>query len=501
MAEDEIRIIINAVDNMSATIDKIEKNLNKANQNILKQTKVTSKGFTEQTGNLLVLGQAAASVDRIFSSYQNMQLRIENATERVTGAQDRLAEAQYELNKVIDSGTASLEDIEQAQRKVDSASRGLTIAQNNLERANNAVVGSYINMGMQSVTLIASYNKIKDAIVALGTTSTVALGAVGIAVGALLIAYSKYNEASEKVKEKTNELNDAEKDLLIIQKDLVDETDNWVGALKEVNDFIRGFVVPQSEKEAKSLINIKDLEHELNLAKLSGDEEEIESARNKLDEATLLHQIEYTDKREKGEAWLVWKNIAEAKELGINKETTTLTEDFYKTSYDNIITYLDKIYYPKLKELHDKSIVEEIRAEKEKVDEIIRINDERLKAEESRKNYMSLLGLRETKDIVGDIVGAFSGSSKEQKAAESSIKSTITEADRLESVRTGKAASNGIIYLNDFVIKPNANDVIVGTKGGKGIGTTINIYGDNYGVDADEIAEALATKIGNTIKL
>ena len=68
MAENEISILIKAVDEISSTVKKIESNITSMSVESAKQTKALSSSFSAVQGNLLVLGQAASRVDTIFSS-------------------------------------------------------------------------------------------------------------------------------------------------------------------------------------------------------------------------------------------------------------------------------------------------------------------------------------------------------------------------------------------------------------------------------------------------
>ena len=76
MPDNQVEILIKAVDEASDTLKRIEKTVNDTQKNVSKNVENTSKSFTEQTGNLLVLGNAAGRVESIFSSYGNMQLRL-----------------------------------------------------------------------------------------------------------------------------------------------------------------------------------------------------------------------------------------------------------------------------------------------------------------------------------------------------------------------------------------------------------------------------------------
>ena len=167
MADAEVQILISAIDNMSTTLKRIEGTLGKTQQNIEKQTVATTQSFDKQMGSLLILGDAANKVDNIFTSYQNMQLRLENASERVANAQDRLINAQKNLREITKKASATAEDYADAQRQVEIASRSLQIAQNNQARMNNMVIGTYINMSIQAISLVASIGKAKTAIIGL----------------------------------------------------------------------------------------------------------------------------------------------------------------------------------------------------------------------------------------------------------------------------------------------------------------------------------------------
>jgi hypothetical protein len=81
-------------------------------------------------------------------------------------------------------------------------------------------------------------------------------------------------------------------------------------------------------------------------------------------------------------------------------------------------------------------------------------------------------------------------------------------ADAMAAINNGAHIGN----YSDFMIAPGGqpmnidpNDTIVGFKGEPpfaGKGTTINITGNNiYGVDADNIADALQKKLGNMISI
>src|SRR3990167_2533069 len=217
MADAEIQIVIRAVDSVSAELKGITKRLDEFANNSKKQSAAVSQGFTSTSDSLLALGNTASSVDRIWSNYQNIQLRVENSTERLANAQDRLADSQRILERLQKSGKASADDLADAQRDIERSSRGLTIAQNNLTRTNNAVFGTYLNIATQSVTVIASFNKMKIALQALivqsyafiATPLGAALVALGAVVAAVTFVMHEEKEATQAVEEAKNSLAEA----------------------------------------------------------------------------------------------------------------------------------------------------------------------------------------------------------------------------------------------------------------------------------------------------
>lgn len=549
--ENEIQILITAVDNMSAVMTKVEANLDKSNKAIQKQSEATSKGFQEQTGNLLILGQAVNSADRIWSSYQNMQLRIENATERVTGAQDRLADAQYELNKLMKSGVASAEDLQNAQRKVESASRGLTIAQNNLQRAQNKVFGTYVSMGLQAVTLIASFGKVKLAIIAMTKASWafiasplgVVLAAIAVAVGIGLWLWNDYKKKEEAVTIATEELNiandnliiaqesvvnavkeveSAEKDLkegekellkvqeelLELQKDLTDETDNWAEALKETDDFMRGIITTHSKEENKLLLQIEKKRHEINVSKLAGDTEEaIKIKEDELSALELQHQVQFEDVRALAEAELAITENKTREKYGIEKESTEATEALYKTGYANVGVFLEEIFYPKLQVMWEESNTKELKAYNEKIDEEMkaqqRLFDLQDRVKKSHDNVTKANS--DVANSINAVNTATTNLGTATKEAEKGFWGRLLETIAKPALMLGlpmfqkggyvPQTGPAILHKGEYVVPEND----VGKNNGYNM--TIVIEGDNYGVNADEIAEALANKIGNTIRL
>src|SRR3990167_8641110 len=142
---DNITIIIRAVDEASKQLQLVNKQLEGMDKTFKQSTKTqvqATDAFKDANTQLLALGNVARGVDNIFISYTSLELRLENA-------QLRVIDAQEDLNRVLTEGKAGTEEHENAVRR-------LTISQNNLERANNQVIGTYISMSIQMGQVIGS---------------------------------------------------------------------------------------------------------------------------------------------------------------------------------------------------------------------------------------------------------------------------------------------------------------------------------------------------------
>ena len=188
MADAQIQIIIEATDKITAQLKNIENKISDFGSKNVKATQDMTQAWGKGAESLLAIGNVAATVDNIFSSLTNLELRLENATERLTGAQDRLKDSQKGIEKsqrklnelqliydhvlrnnlqntefgseIIEKYRDASENLTNAQEEQIRANRSLTIAENNLARAQNQVIGTYINIGIQTIGLIASLPKL-----------------------------------------------------------------------------------------------------------------------------------------------------------------------------------------------------------------------------------------------------------------------------------------------------------------------------------------------------
>jgi len=370
MADAELAILIKAVDEVTATMKKIEGTLEDSNKNIQKQTEKTSEAFDKQMGSILVLGQAANSVDRIFDSYQNMQLRVENASERVEGAQDRLKDAQYELNKVMKNGTATAEDIAQAQAKVESATRSLTIAQNRLEITNNQVIGTYIQIGMQSITLIKTLPTLIASIESLTVAglafvaTPLGMTIVGITAAVVALNYAFGDTNTELVEGEINLQKLSDKELYTWLQTHKEDADKATESQKKFNEELQKTYDTLSKllsdvMPGETAKNVEIAESDKRLADLkvrilnTRNEDKLESLQLELDAEKLTNEklkaeydADYRAKRDLGLARLNDINESNltilAKEEEKNKVLAVLySEDAttFKANLDDIASY------------------------------------------------------------------------------------------------------------------------------------------------------------------
>src|SRR3990167_10412754 len=203
MAESEISILIRAVDDATRTLNNVRgglEDLDKGTKSLNKTQESSNKTFQESTNSLIAVGNAVSTVDNIVSSYQNLQIRTENAELRLIESRQSLQEqtqklngAQVEYNQAVRKYGENSSQAQEAAAKLrqenlnmETAVRRLEIAQNNLARAQNAVFGSMLNIGVQSLGLIATLptliGGIQKMAVAMGILNLSMAGAVGIAI-------------------------------------------------------------------------------------------------------------------------------------------------------------------------------------------------------------------------------------------------------------------------------------------------------------------------------
>jgi len=592
LADAEVQIIIRAIDEISATMKKIEKDIGYSNKQIQKTADATSNSFTEQTGNLLVLGQATQSVENIFGSYGNMQMRLENVTERNTAAHERLEDAQANLVKVQKDASSTADDLAKAQNEVERATRGVTISDNALSKAQGDVLKTYISMSIQAITLVASLGKVITAIKAMTTASLafmatplgLILAAIAAAVALGTMAWNAHKKALEDVKKAEEDLIAKREELVLseqrfqealeavevalkdygkslkdiqkaeqqrddahaayvkkmnekieLERKLSDSADNYAEAIKEAYGIMSGVVTAKSQEEIRALIEIEKQRHDVNKAKLSGDEEEIASEQAKLEEMQKKYQVDYEDKRALAQLEIQLIKEKTNEKYGVEQESARQTEDLFRTSYGRIDEYLRNEFYPIIEEQLKISKEKEQAKYTEVANEAVRLlgaeEDAQQKVTDAisasvEKNTILVSKLKELQTAYNGIATSINGVKTAQdnldKATEKSswwkrigqyFKDVFTgNYGNSEFNPNSKNYSGKGGTYNDFMVTPQGkimnispDDYILGTKnpstlgGGGGPSYQINITGNIYGTDPRAIGIAIQRELANKI--
>ena len=476
MVDAEIQILITAIDEMSNTMKRIEGQLTKSNKNIEKQTKETTKSFDKEMGSLIVLGQAANTVDNIFSQYQALQLRLENATERVTGAQDRLANAQYNLSKVQKDTSSTAEDVAEAQRQLDAASRGVVISTNNLAKVNNQVIGTYISMGIQVGTLIkqmpiliASFNSLMLNPVVLAFT------ALAIVIGGAVLASQEYTKAQQELKDASEAVKSSQDRLAISIANVNDKTNEQIEGAKKAYDELMGITKTKSTPELQALYDIAVQEQVVADAKINSSEEAYTIQSEILEKLRDQYDATYTKQAEINSALLELENSKAQSISGIQKTA----DDFWRLTRDQQLLYIKETFMVKMKEYSQQIANEEIAERKRAEIENIKSYEREASA---RAKLNSMPNINKQTGLGGGLAAVFGLPQK----------------------------SSGNISVMDAIIRPDGQvittdpaDYLIATKnpGALGGGMTIIINGDNYGVDAGDIAEALQRELSKRLSM
>lgn len=180
--DSEIQIVITAVDEMSDKIDKIEGKLDDMSTTTERSSKSMANSFEMTVQGLVSIGNIVNATNNIFQTYENMQIKLENAQDRVANSKDNLTNAELRLKRAKEDLITTIHDekrtdedmiraeenIDIAQRGVEKSTNNLEIAQRRLEKTQHDVWITYVNMGVQIGGLLLS---IPTAIVAIGKLS------------------------------------------------------------------------------------------------------------------------------------------------------------------------------------------------------------------------------------------------------------------------------------------------------------------------------------------
>lgn len=498
MAEDErVEILIKAIDEMSGVLKNIQTNVEGLSKNTEKSTESLSGSFKSTTTSLLAMGNAASSVDNIFSSYQNLQIRVENAQERVENATDRLADAQYNLNKITKKGATTAEEYKKAQDEVTRAQRSLTIAQNNQQRINGQIIGTYINMTVQSISLVQSLSKMGTVVnelrlsylafeASLGPVGWALIGVTAAVAGIAIVMHNtadeadsmnevmgRFAEAQSMIKDETELANEK----LTAQSDAIRKISD------EMNKMIVG-VLPGEGAALEAIAKQRDKlqqarEDEANHIKsTTGHSSSYESAQlKKLQEE---YEIHYTQRREVLAAYA----IAE------------------QTTAEELTTKLLTTYEERKKIIQQKSpeVIAEINKEYDAIDK------RNAKAIEDTTRLILLLANLENERYTTQVKTG------------SGVGGTGTTQGYMPPNMNNKidyTIKDGIVKPDGTVIKTDPRDTLVALKNpsmsmnesvmeaptSNNSNVTLVIRGNVYGTDPDEIAQAMFKKLRRKIAL
>lgn len=461
MAENEIKILISAVDDATATLKKIEGQMGIMQKEIAKSTDKAAKSTDDQIGSFIRLGAAANSLDNIMSSYQNLQLRLENSAERVANAQDRVTDAQDKLNKLTKDGKSKTDDYIQAQKELERASRSLTIAENNQSRAQNAVLGIYINMAVQGLVLVKSYSELK---LALDKATASALKFIATPIGATITAVALVlitaKAALDQHNKSVEETRKAWEDYQIAVNRAKDTQRDFNEALDYSYNKIKGLLGAKSERQAYLEYEIADLtlrsKTETNAKIVEGMNSQI-----KKDELELSGINDVNEVLVKKLEYLKIANSTSQEQITVNGLVTA--------SYQEQLNWLTGTFYAEL---------------------INKANELKL------ANEAAVAALYKQATAKSDRLKSMTGSTN--KYLPSSISGAINQG----SVTMSKIGKK----RNDFIMRPgqpavpfSSDDTVVGVKGG--LGNSIVITGNIYGVNPDQIADAIMSKLRKKIAL
>jgi len=452
MEDNKVEIIIKAIDEVSATTKEIENKIAGMSKQIETSSKNMVNSFQKGIGSLIAIGNAAASVERIFSSYQNLQLRLENAAIRVEEAQKNQRDAQYNLNKVMRDGTSTAEDIAKAKDDLDTATNRVTVALNNEKRAHGQILGTYIQMGVQVAVLVASLPALWTGIVGLTTAAWASVPALGgMAAGFLSISI-------------------AGAPLWIVLTAIIAAVAAVAAGIAYlVNKFggkkIAPFDTDNAEQYKTSLPEIKTevIDLSSNVKNLSSEYDNLgyylDNIKAKTEPAKTAYQA-LSDK--------------------IDEQKNAIYNLMLIRGENTVLTSLER---EELKKLQDA-----LAATVSKYDAVTNAAN---RAADARSRRF---------DIGGSGGGGYYQGVKIQEQDSSGNWHGV-----------GDWASKGVMKVNDFMIAPggqpmqiNPNDTIIGFKGRNPMagGMNITITGNNiYGVDADNIADAIQKKLTNMISV
>jgi hypothetical protein len=483
MAE-EVNIIIKAVDEASKQLELINKNLNNLNSTTKISSKTqadATKSFETSLTSMIALGNTANSVNHIFDSYNNLQMRIENAELRVIDARER-------VNELIAEG-------KEGTKEYNDAVNRLTISQNNLERTQSRVIDTYINIGIQTASIINSIptliKGINSSITALSKLSDIgritmtSLGPiVAIISGLATVGYLLYNHFSD-----SNDEFERSNGLTPIVASYGEDIANAYSKVKDeigkATDNMRIFIETAMPGELEFITNRILKEEELRLKKLE------------------LFEIDKQIREQGNSAGIELRD----KQANLKREIEMLQEKVKLLRDEEGLRYFDARENQKeLNELVKKhpqllSLIPDAMKKAFGLEEgdggyfIVKADLAIKTLDNDTANYIKTVAtaIQKTEELInkGEITGT---------RTDLTPKGNFPVNFELLSKQI-KQGGDFIITKNGEIIESHPDDTILATKNGLG-GTSYNINIENvYGVDATDIAMALQEKLINQIRV
>ena len=124
--DEEITILIRAVDNASGTLKNIENSVKTTADKSSEANEKLGNSFTKVQGAMLNLGQIAQGVHNIFEIQENSTRRLENATLRLQQANQSLADAEQKVDDIEKSHSRDGLTLEKTQISLEEAQKNFT---------------------------------------------------------------------------------------------------------------------------------------------------------------------------------------------------------------------------------------------------------------------------------------------------------------------------------------------------------------------------------------
>jgi len=121
LADSQIEVVIKAVDEISGTIKNIEGKIDGLQKQAEANGHAIGKTFQDMGGAVLVLGQSVDRVIGIMNMWQNYNIRLENAQDRLLTSIDNVTKAQWNLEDATKAVAKAFQSIETAQKNLKKA--------------------------------------------------------------------------------------------------------------------------------------------------------------------------------------------------------------------------------------------------------------------------------------------------------------------------------------------------------------------------------------------